>query len=113
MLRTESFSGRRTLTIPIEGMSCASCVARIEQGLGAMHAVARASVNLATEQATVEFLPNLTDLGVSREPSEASATCRGRGPNPLSPPRRPPPPKRTTSGRPNALFRNGFGLPLH
>ena len=63
MLRTESFSGRRTLTIPIEGMSCASCVARIEQGLGAMPGVARASVNLATEQATVEFLPNLTDLG--------------------------------------------------
>src|SRR5712692_6982833 len=43
-----------TLTIPIEGMSCASCVAKIEHGLSAVPGVSRAAVNLATEQATVE-----------------------------------------------------------
>src|SRR5439155_15152472 len=42
------------LTIPIEGMSCASCVARIEQGLQAVEGFIRASGNLATEQARVE-----------------------------------------------------------
>jgi Cu+-exporting ATPase len=43
-----------SVTIPLEGMSCASCVARIEDGLRAMPGVAKASVNLATERATVE-----------------------------------------------------------
>ncbi|MEE8493207.1 MAG: heavy metal translocating P-type ATPase [Nitrospirales bacterium] len=51
----------RTLTIPIEGMSCASCVARIEQGLESMDGITRASVNLATETATIDFLPQMTD----------------------------------------------------
>ena len=50
----------QSLTIPIEGMSCASCVARIEEGLRTLRGVARASVNLATETATVEFLPSQT-----------------------------------------------------
>ncbi len=33
-----------TLTIPIEGMSCASCVAKIEHGLSAVPGVSRAAV---------------------------------------------------------------------
>jgi Cu+-exporting ATPase len=44
-----------SLTIPIEGMSCASCVAKIERGLSDVPGVVRASVNLATEKATVEY----------------------------------------------------------
>ena len=50
-----------SLTIPIEGMSCASCVAKIEHGLSAVPGVSRAAVNLATEQATVEYQPGITD----------------------------------------------------
>src|SRR5438132_7093796 len=46
-----------TLTIPIEGMSCASCVAKIEHGLSEVPGVVQASVNLATEKATVEYQP--------------------------------------------------------
>lgn len=74
----------RTLTVPIQGMSCASCVARIEHGLSELEGVARASVNLATEQATVDFVPTLTNppaiqeairsLGYTpRMPTEAGA----------------------------------------
>ncbi len=40
-------------TLPIEGMSCASCVVRVERSLRAVPGVAEASVNLAVERATV------------------------------------------------------------
>ena len=43
----------RSVTIPIEGMSCASCVGRVERALKAVPGVADAVVNLATEKATV------------------------------------------------------------
>ncbi|WP_447979551.1 heavy metal translocating P-type ATPase [Candidatus Nitrospira bockiana] len=56
-----SRQGLATVTIPIEGMSCASCVARIEDGLRTFPGVAAASVNLATEKATVDYLPGTTD----------------------------------------------------
>ncbi len=41
-------------SFPVEGMTCASCVSRVERSLLAVPAVASASVNLATEAATVE-----------------------------------------------------------
>jgi Cu+-exporting ATPase len=43
-------------TIPIGGMTCASCVAAIEKALK-LEGIIRADVNLATEKATVEYLP--------------------------------------------------------
>ncbi|MDB5929409.1 MAG: heavy metal translocating P-type ATPase, partial [Polaromonas sp.] len=45
---------------PIEGMSCASCVARVEKALAATPGVAQASVNFATEQASVQAGPGVT-----------------------------------------------------
>jgi len=39
----------------IEGMSCASCIARVERAIEAVPGVGTASVNLATERATVTF----------------------------------------------------------
>ena len=44
-------------SIPIEGMSCASCVGRIERALGAVSGVIKATVNLATERAEVSTSP--------------------------------------------------------
>ena len=38
---------------PIEGMTCASCVGRVEKALKAVAGVKDVSVNLATERATV------------------------------------------------------------
>ncbi|WP_404362830.1 heavy metal translocating P-type ATPase [Marinobacter sp.] len=43
------------IEIGIEGMSCASCVGRIERALTAQPGVSTAKVNLATEKASVEF----------------------------------------------------------
>jgi Cu+-exporting ATPase len=46
---------------PVGGMTCASCVARVEQALSSVPGVVSASVNLASEKATVEYLEG-TDL---------------------------------------------------
>jgi Cu+-exporting ATPase len=48
--------------LPVEGMSCASCVNRIERFLRKTPGVAEASVNLATEVATVRYLPEIAGL---------------------------------------------------
>ena len=42
-----------TLSFPVEGMSCAACVARVERALRSVEGVRDATVNLATERATV------------------------------------------------------------
>lgn len=46
----------RTLELKIEGMTCASCVGRVERALRAAPGVLQAQVNLATERATVTIL---------------------------------------------------------
>lgn len=43
----------RTVELKIAGMTCASCVGRVERGLSAIPGVTRAAVNLATERATI------------------------------------------------------------
>jgi len=40
---------------PVGGMTCASCVARVEEALSSVPGVISASVNLASEKATVEY----------------------------------------------------------
>ncbi len=42
-------------SIPVEGMTCASCVSRVEKAIRAVPGVTEASVNLATERADVRF----------------------------------------------------------
>ena len=47
--------------LQIDGMTCASCVARVEKALGAVPGVSSAMVNLATEKAFVEFAGGAVD----------------------------------------------------
>ena len=49
------------LSLPVVGMTCASCVSRIERFLARADGVADAAVNLATERATVHFDPARID----------------------------------------------------
>ncbi|MDQ4034772.1 MAG: heavy metal translocating P-type ATPase [Chloroflexota bacterium] len=49
------------LTLPVVGMTCASCVNRIERFLSRADGITEANVNLATERATVRFDPALID----------------------------------------------------
>jgi Cu+-exporting ATPase len=45
------------LELPITGMTCASCVRNVERALGKQPGVLDVSVNLATEKASVTYLP--------------------------------------------------------
>ncbi|CAI2718709.1 heavy metal translocating P-type ATPase [Nitrospina watsonii] len=47
----------KSLSLPIQGMSCASCAARIEKKVGEVRGVSAASVNFGAERATVEYDP--------------------------------------------------------
>ncbi|MEA2612749.1 MAG: P-type Cu+ transporter, partial [Chloroflexota bacterium] len=47
------------IQLPIEGMTCASCVNRIERFLRKTDGVEDATVNLATEMATIRYLPDV------------------------------------------------------
>jgi Cu+-exporting ATPase len=51
-----------TRTLPIGGMTCASCVVHVERALSELPGVLRVNVNLATENATVEYVPGLVGL---------------------------------------------------
>ncbi|MDW8426021.1 MAG: heavy metal translocating P-type ATPase [Meiothermus sp.] len=56
-------TGYRPLVVKLElgitGMTCAACAGRIERALQKIEGVLRASVNLATERASIEYLPAL------------------------------------------------------
>ena len=47
-----------TLDLPIGGMTCASCVGRVERALRKVPGVQDASVNLATESARITYSPS-------------------------------------------------------
>ncbi len=49
-----------TLEMGVGGMTCASCVARVEKALAKVPGVIEAGVNLATGKATVSYLPEMT-----------------------------------------------------
>ncbi|HEY9594571.1 MAG TPA: heavy metal translocating P-type ATPase, partial [Spirochaetia bacterium] len=55
------------VTIPIEGMTCASCVARIEKAVGKLDGVAGVSVNLATEKADIDYEPSTVRLSAIKK----------------------------------------------
>ncbi|HMK46288.1 MAG TPA: heavy metal translocating P-type ATPase, partial [Methanocella sp.] len=51
-----------TVTLPIRGMTCASCVKRVEDALKEHEGVADAAVNLATEKATIRYFPSIVTI---------------------------------------------------
>ena len=53
----------RQLTLPITGMTCANCVATVERNLKKLDGVKTATVNLASERASVEYDPEVLEQG--------------------------------------------------
>lgn len=51
-----------TITLSVEGMTCASCVLRVEKTLKKVDGVKEANVNLATEKVTLTFDPTKVEL---------------------------------------------------
>ncbi|WP_035215260.1 MULTISPECIES: heavy metal translocating P-type ATPase [unclassified Agrobacterium] len=57
----------KTVELDIEGMTCASCVGRVEKALKAVSGVSDASVNLATERATIRVAGNAASAATLAE----------------------------------------------
>ena len=52
----------QTVTLPITGMTCASCAANIERGFKKVDGIQEAAVNFAAEQAQVRFDGEQVDI---------------------------------------------------
>src|SRR5690606_5489240 len=61
LVRAQPADEAETLSLGVEGMTCASCVGRVERAILAVPGVTDASVNLATERAEVTFKSGHTD----------------------------------------------------
>jgi Cu+-exporting ATPase len=61
----------RKSIFPVVGMTCASCVARVEEALSNVPGVVSASVNLASEKATVEYLEGMELADLRRAVKDA------------------------------------------
>lgn len=65
-------------TIAIEGMTCASCVGRVERGLKKVAGVTAVSVNLATESARIESSQPIDDAAIASAVQRAGFAVKAR-----------------------------------
>lgn len=66
------------VTFPVEGMTCAACVRRVERALDKVDGVGNVAVNLATEKATVQIDPAVTGEDKIRAAIEQAGYKAGR-----------------------------------
>ena len=50
------------ISLPVEGMTCASCSARVEKTIKKLDGIKNVNVNLATEKASIEYDPSVIDI---------------------------------------------------
>jgi Cu+-exporting ATPase len=65
-----------TIDLDVDGMTCASCVGRVEKALSAVSGVNRASVNLATQRAQVQALQGIESAELVRAVARAGYTAQ-------------------------------------
>src|SRR5207244_2640512 len=80
-----SLASTTEVTFPVTGMTCASCVRRVEKALGKVEGVQEASVNLATERAKVVFDPTVASVDGMRTAVEKAGYAIGEKPAALPP----------------------------
>jgi P-type Cu+ transporter len=106
---TEAPVGTETCTLDIGGMTCASCVGRIEKKLLKLDGVTDARVNLATEVASVTYAPNIIELdelteavvraGYTATPATSLPPATAPRPSGATPVPSSPPPRATRPAR--------------
>lgn len=87
-MSTEQLPGRpdtRIIELDIEGMTCASCVNRVEKKLGKLEGV-HASVNLPLESAQVMVPAGITDRQITDQVEAAGYKARIKRPVQIKPP---------------------------
>lgn len=73
VIKSTQAAGMKTVVIPIEGMSCMSCAAKVTKTLEGLKGVSNAEVNLAERNARVQFAPNAIPV------SQIVAAVKGLG----------------------------------
>ncbi len=68
----EEENNLKEVTIPISGMTCASCATNIEKSIGKLNGVSKVNVNFATERANVTYDTNLVRISNIKETIEKS-----------------------------------------
>ncbi|WP_437779075.1 heavy metal translocating P-type ATPase [Sorangium sp. So ce1097] len=110
---TEDVAARR-VELPVEGMTCAACVRRIERALLATDGVRDAKVNLVTRSATVTFDPAATStdaLVAAVERAGYSVPERRAAPGLAAPGRAPPGSAAPGSAPPDSAAPGGLVAP--
>lgn len=87
MAVTNRTAAPASFDIPVQGMTCASCVGRVEKAIKSVEGVTAANVNLATERAHVSFAPEKADpqavaeaiRAAGYEPSESHVDLKIEG----------------------------------
>ena len=100
-----ALAARRDWSFPVDGMSCAACAGRVERALRAVPGVAEASVNMATEVASVRAEAPLAFDGL--EAAVRKAGYAARAPDVPAP----PPPSEAQAWRP-VIVAAALSLPL-
>jgi P-type Cu+ transporter len=74
------------ISFPVTGMTCASCVRRIDKALAKVEGVQEASVSLASEKARVVFDPSLASLEALSAAVQKAGSAVGEPPAEAPPP---------------------------
>ena len=102
----EAKRAEEEVDIPIEGMTCATCVSRVERALRATEGVDRANVNLVTKRASVWFDP----ARATRDVMERAIEDAGYAIGTLEPPEAPD--RESKARARDALIAGALALPL-
>ena len=75
---------KEEVSLPVRGMTCASCVRRVERAIAKVPGVEAVAVNLATERATIAYYPGAASVADFRAAVERAGYTIGEEPTPTT-----------------------------